>query len=110
MPRKNLFPAGLRIESVAHSIEEMDEQSVFWGLETQQMGRGKHEGPIFVVHSGSVQLARSLRSSRTLLHGNVWLTGFWHSEIQQTRSSFLLDYMPITADLKTRRMICGFTI
>ena len=71
MSRRNLFPAGLRIESVAQSIEEMAEQSVFWGLESQQLGRGKYEGRISAVHSGSVQLARSLRSLGTLLRGNV---------------------------------------
>jgi hypothetical protein len=71
MSGKNLFPAGLRIESVAHSIEEMEEQSVFWGLETKQLGRGKYEGRISAVHSGSVQLARSHRSLGTLLRGNV---------------------------------------
>jgi AraC family ethanolamine operon transcriptional activator len=71
MLRENLFPAGLRIDSVAHSFEEMEEQSVFWGLETEQLGRGKYEGRISAVHSGSVQLARSHRSLGTLLRGNV---------------------------------------
>jgi AraC family transcriptional regulator, ethanolamine operon transcriptional activator len=74
MSRRNLFPAGLRVESVADSIEEMEEQSVFWGLQTEQLGRGKYEGRISVVHSGSVQLARSLRSLGTLLRGTVVLS------------------------------------
>ena len=71
MSQKNLFPAGLRIDSVADSIEEMEEQSVFWGLETEQLGRGKYKGRISAVHSGSVQLARSFRSLGTLLRGQV---------------------------------------
>ena len=63
---KNLFPAGLRIESVAHSIEEIEEQSVFWGLETEQLGRGRYEGRISAVHSGSVQLTCSTQIVGTL--------------------------------------------
>jgi AraC family transcriptional regulator, ethanolamine operon transcriptional activator len=68
---ENLFPAGLQIRSVAHSIEEMDEQSVFWGLEAEQLGPGKYSGRILGVHSGNLQLARSLRSLGTLLRGYV---------------------------------------
>ncbi len=71
MSRKNPFPSGLRIQSVARSIEEMDEQSVFWGLEAEQVGRGRYSGQIRAVHSGRLQLARSLRSVGTLLRGHV---------------------------------------
>jgi AraC family transcriptional regulator, ethanolamine operon transcriptional activator len=71
MSQKNLFPAGLRIDSVADSIEEMQEQSAFWRLETEQLARGRYKGRISAVHSGGVQLARSFRSLGTLLRGYV---------------------------------------
>ena len=57
-----LFPTGLRIESVARSIEEMEGQSAFWGLETEQLVPGRYEGRISAVHSGNSNLR--VRSGR----------------------------------------------
>jgi hypothetical protein len=67
----SVFPAGLRIESAAYSIEQMDEQAPFWGVETKQLEAGRYEGRISALHSGSVQLARSVRSLGSIIRGHV---------------------------------------
>src|SRR3954469_18903978 len=66
-----LFPPGLRVVVSSHDADEMSGQALFWGLEQSQLGRGRFEGGIRAIHSGQVQLSRTLRSPGLMIQGAI---------------------------------------
>lgn len=65
------FTAGLAIDCLASSFDEMDGQAAYWRVRSSQLEAGRYSGRLLAVHTAAMQLARSWRSLGTRIEGCV---------------------------------------
>jgi AraC family transcriptional regulator, ethanolamine operon transcriptional activator len=65
------FPAGLALARSFRDPDEMVEQALYWGMEPNQLGRGRFKGSFRGVHSGRIQMNVSRRNQGLLLRGSI---------------------------------------
>jgi AraC family ethanolamine operon transcriptional activator len=65
------FPVGLCIQCRIDNADEWRERALYWGMEMFQIGKGRFQSDLKVVHTENLQLSTGWRSTGIMVRGRV---------------------------------------